>query len=80
MFKVGMFSSNPDQPCQVDGMALKQLSEAQLAKGLQVTEANPLAGLEGRASLLSRLGDALGNRQYFGGNARPGNMLGKIDT
>ena len=77
MFKVGVFSSNPDQPCQVDGPALQQLTASQLAKGLQVTESNPLAGLEGRAGLLSRLGDALSNRQYFGKDARPGNMLGK---
>ena len=76
MFKIGMFSSDPDQPCQVDGMGLQKLTIAQLARGLQVSDHNPLAGLEGRAGLLSRLGDALGNRRYFGVSARPGNMLG----
>ena len=78
MFKAGLFSSNPDQPHQADGRALKQLTVERLAKGLQVTEANPLAGLEGRAGLLQRLGEALGNRQYFGSDARPGNMLGAL--
>ena len=77
MFKVGAFSSNPDQPCQVDGAGLRRLTVQQLAKGLQVSDNNPLAGLEGRAGLLSRLGDALGNMRYFGVDARPGNMLGQ---
>lgn len=73
---MGMFSSDPNQPCQVDPLGLKKLDEQQLAKGLQVSEKNPLAGLEGRAGLLSRLADALGNQEYFGATGRPGNMLG----
>ena len=76
MFKSGLFSSNPDQPHQVDALGLKNLTPETLARGLQSTEANQLAGLEGRAGVLSRLGDALGNRTYFGVDARPGNMLG----
>jgi len=75
MFKVGMFSSDPNQPFQVDGPGLKQLTEDQLAKGLQVSDTNPLAGIEGRAGLMSRLADALANPQFFGRDARPGNML-----
>lgn len=47
-----------------------------MASGLQVTEANPIAGLEGRTGLLTRLGSALSNQQLFGPEARPGNMLG----
>lgn len=77
MFKVGMFSSNPEQPCQVDGAALKKLTVADLAKGLQVTEQNMMSGLEGRASLLIKLGDAMDNEEIFGAEGRPGNMLGK---
>ena len=76
MFKSGAFSSNADQPFQVDGKGLKQITLEQLAKGLQVSESNPLNGLDGRTGLLQRLGDALSNRAYFGVNARPGNMLG----
>lgn len=48
-----------------------------LAKGMQVSEGNPLAGLEGRAGLLMRLSNALNNQELFGVDARPGNMLGK---
>jgi hypothetical protein len=37
-----------------------------------------MAGLEGRASLLVRLADALAqNTDIFGQNGRPGNMIGQ---
>lgn len=76
LFKMGLFSSNPDQPCQVDSAALKQLSTERMAKGLQVTDDNPIDGLEGRTSLLIRLGDALHmHEKIFGSEKRPGNML-----
>ena len=76
MFKIGMFSSNPKQPFQVDALGLAQLNEAALARGLQVSATNPIAGLEGRAGLMSRLAQALRNQEFFGKTARPGNMLG----
>lgn len=76
MFKAGYFSSHSSEPCQVDGVGLKRLSVQQLARGLQVTEQNPIMGLEGRAGLMSRLGDALRNTALFGGQGRPGHMLG----
>ncbi|KAG0646526.1 Pyrimidine-degrading 14 [Hyphodiscus hymeniophilus] len=75
MFKAGMFSSNLSQPHQVDGEGLKKLTVDIMSKGLQVSELNPLAGLEGRAGLLIRLSKALNNQQLFGADARPGNML-----
>lgn len=75
MFKMGLFSSNPEQPCQVDSGGLKRLTVERMAVGLQVTSQNPIEGLEGRTNLLIRLGDALLNREIFGNDARPGNML-----
>ncbi|KAK4501756.1 hypothetical protein PRZ48_007565 [Zasmidium cellare] len=75
MFKTGLFSSNEEQPFQVDSDGLKKLTTEKMAKGLQVTDENPIDGLEGRTSLLIRLGDALTNREIFGLEARPGNML-----
>jgi len=76
MFKTGIFSSNDSQPCQVDADGLRGLTVEKMAEGLQVTQANPIAGLEGRTGLLIRLADALNNQQFFGADARPGNMLG----
>ena len=76
MFKAGYFSSDDKEPCQVDALGLKRLSAQHLAKGLQATDDNPLLGLEGRAGLMSRLGDALKNSALFGTAGRPGHMLG----
>ena len=80
MFKAGIFSSNPSAPHQVDGKGLKAMTIDTLAKGLQHSEANPLVGIEGRAGLMSRLGDALTNQLYFGASQRPGHMLGEINS
>lgn len=76
MFKAGTFSSNTTQPHQVDGEGLKNLTVSMMGTGLQVSETNPLEGLEGRANLLIRLSDALNNHELFGADGRPGNMLG----
>ncbi|KAJ5512705.1 hypothetical protein N7463_002257 [Penicillium fimorum] len=75
MFKSGLFSSDPTEPCQVDGAGLKKITVEVLAKGMQHSEQNPLAGIEGRTGLLVRLSDALNNQDFFGVDARPGNML-----
>lgn len=76
MFKAGYFSSLASEPCQVDSAGLKRLTAEQLGKGLQVTESNPIVGLDGRMGLMSRLGDALGNVGLFGADGRPGKMIG----
>lgn len=76
MFKSGLFSSNTTQQCQVDADGLRALTVDKMAAGLQVSESNPIAGLEGRTGLLIRLADALRNHSLFGADARPGNMLG----
>ncbi|KAE8349286.1 hypothetical protein BDV28DRAFT_141527 [Aspergillus coremiiformis] len=75
MFKSGLFSSDPMEPCQVDGAGLKKMTVEVLAKGMQHSENNQLAGIEGRAGLLIRLSEALNNQDFFGVDARPGNML-----
>lgn len=59
---------------------MKGLTVEVLAKALQVSETNPLAGLEGRSSLLIKLGEALDNQDLFGVDSRPGNMLGEFNV
>jgi len=76
MFKSGMFSSNPENPYQVDSAGLRRLNVQAMARGLQISETNPIDGLEGRTNLLVRLSDALRNVDLFGKTARPGNMIG----
>ena len=58
MFEAGAFSITEDDPWRVDAVALTFLTAADLAKGFQVSDKNPLVGLEGRAALLRRLGQA----------------------
>jgi hypothetical protein len=56
MFVSGAFSARPGDPLRADARALEQLSDATLLAGFQVGDANPLAGVAGRADLLRRLG------------------------
>lgn len=77
MFCQGTFSSNFEQPWQVDGKALQHLNLEILKQGFQVSSENPLVGVEGRLKLLQRLGEVISqNPTIFGKeNPRPGNML-----
>ncbi|NEO95243.1 MAG: URC4/urg3 family protein [Moorea sp. SIO3G5] len=77
MFCQGAFSSDPELPWQVDARGLQSLSAHHLAQGFQVSQANPLIGIEGRVVLLQRLGKALVDLpQMFGKvNPRPGNLV-----
>jgi Protein of unknown function (DUF1688) len=77
MFCEGVFSSNPKFPLQADAQGLQQLTTQKLAQGLQVSEENPLLGLEGRVNLLQKLGQSLLIlTQFFGAdNPRPGNLV-----
>ncbi|KAL2269664.1 hypothetical protein VTJ83DRAFT_1848 [Remersonia thermophila] len=78
MFKAGLFSGNPNNKYQVDKEGLRQLSVEKLAHGLQSRPGNEMAGLEGRSQLLIRLATALENKEFFGEDGRPGNMLDHI--
>ncbi|KAK1760158.1 hypothetical protein QBC47DRAFT_419099 [Echria macrotheca] len=79
MFKQGLFSGSRSNKYQVDKDGLQQLTVEQLAAGLQSKPGNEMTGLEGRAQLLIRLGKALAeNKEYFGDDGRPGNMLDYI--
>ncbi len=61
MFIGGAFSSDPADPFRADAAALAALTADELATGFQVGPSNPLVGLEGRAALLNRLGQAVSN-------------------
>ncbi|KAI6081822.1 DUF1688-domain-containing protein [Hypoxylon rubiginosum] len=76
MFKAGLFSGNPTNKFQVDKDGLRKLTVEQLEKGMQSRPGNEIAGLEGRAQLLIRLGGALASKtDFFGDDGRPGNMI-----
>ncbi|MEP0882848.1 URC4/urg3 family protein [Trichocoleus sp. ST-U3] len=77
MFFQGAFSSHSKSPLQVDAYGLLQLTEDALVQGFQVSEKNPLVGVEGRVQLLQRLGQVLTqNPQFFGTESpRLGNLV-----
>ncbi|KAG7095536.1 hypothetical protein E1B28_006273 [Marasmius oreades] len=81
MYANGTFSSDPNQPYRVDAEALLKITPHSLASGMQVSQGNPLIGLEGRASLLKNLGLALqASPSLFGTNPRPGNLIDFLNT
>ncbi|WP_222435644.1 DUF1688 family protein [Fluviispira vulneris] len=77
LFLAGFFSADKKSPLRVDAERLLCISEKELADGLQVTEKNPIIGLQGRLKLLHNLGHALHNDvDLFGTESqRIGNML-----
>lgn len=78
-FLDGRFSSDPDQPLQVDGSALRASTAADLGAAFGVSDTNPIVGLDGRAQLLRRLGEAMANDPAtFGRVARPGHLYDAV--
>jgi hypothetical protein len=59
MFAGGTFSSNPYDPLRVDARALAGLTVEELADGLQVSQSNPLVGLDERLPEINRLGQVM---------------------
>ena len=53
----GLFSS-PGTPLRVDAAGLRAVTTDALARAFSVARTTPLVGLEGRVTLLRRLGDA----------------------
>ncbi len=81
MFVSGAFSMRPQDPFRVDAGALLALTAEDLAAGFQAGPGNPLVGLEGRASLLNRLGRTVAtNPDIFGqdDDPRPGGLFDVI--
>jgi hypothetical protein len=78
MFEAGAFSADPNDKLRADADRLARFTVEDLARGFQVRENNPLSGLEGRAALIARLGDAaLAEPAVFAINdrARPGGLF-----
>lgn len=77
LFLQGGFSSDPQQPLRADALGLQHLPIETLASGFQVTNQNPLVGLEGRLELMQQLGQALANLPELFGQVlpRPGGLV-----
>jgi len=69
----GLFSADPANPWRADAAALAAISVKRLAAAFQHAPDNPLSGLDGRAALLCRLGEAIAAQPaIFGAPARLG--------
>lgn len=80
-FCAGMFSSDTLRPLQADSEGLRAVVTDRLAQVFQVSESNPMVGLEGRAVLLRRLGEALAEEpEVFGDPGRPAGLFDMIVT
>jgi Protein of unknown function (DUF1688) len=78
-FAAGRFSSDPKYPARADAAGLIAVTPAALAAAFQANAGNPLAGLEGRAALLNRLGSAIAKQpEIFGASGRLGGLFDRI--
>jgi Protein of unknown function (DUF1688) len=81
MFAAGAFSADPRDPLRVDAEVLANFSIADLERGLQVSDRNPLVGLDGRVDLLRRLGALVASKpDVFGSldTPRPGGLFDRF--
>ena len=77
LFASGILSSIKGDPLRADGAALADFNLGDLARAFQVSDRNPLAGLEGRAALLRSLAAAMRTEPSIFGETqpRPGKLL-----
>ena len=81
MFASGAFSADPRVPLRVDAAALANFGVAELEHGMQVSNGNPLVGMEGRADLLRRLGGLAASKPEIFGSVdrpRPGGLFDRL--
>ncbi|MHB2166669.1 URC4/urg3 family protein [Alsobacter sp. R-9] len=78
MFVAGAFSATAGDALRADADGLRRLAAEDVGAAFQVSPENPLVGLEGRASLLRRLGDVVAANPAVFGRAdtpRPGGLF-----
>jgi hypothetical protein len=81
MFTGGAFSADPREPLRADADVLANLSVADLERGMQVSDINPLVGMDGRADLLRRLGRLVASKPDIFGSVdtpRPGGLFDRL--
>jgi len=81
MFAGGAFSADSREPLRVDAGVLANLGVADLERGMQVSDGNPLVGLDGRAELLRRLGRLVASKPDIFGRSdtpRPGGLFDRL--
>jgi Protein of unknown function (DUF1688) len=80
-FAAGAFSATAGQPLRADASALQRIDTTTLTQAFQASRSNALAGAEGRAALLNRLGATVrAHPQLFAleDEPRPGGLFDAI--
>lgn len=83
MFADGAFSADPRDTLRVDAGSLSGLDAARLKCGMQVSDTNPLVGIDGRADLLRRLGAHVASKPEVFGTCdapRPGGLFDRMTS
>ena len=83
MFAAGALSAQPESPLRADAKVLETLTSDDLRRHFQASEANPLAGVDGRAALLRRLGSTVAAKPEIfarADTARPGGLYDHLAT
>lgn len=75
MYCNGFFSENSSEPFRADARRLLSITQKELGDAFQVSNENPLQGLEGRCSLLNRLGKAINSNPRIFPEKRLGNFF-----
>ena len=75
MFEKGFFG----QPFEVSADTLVNLELKDFKTALQISDDNPIDGLEGRFNLLKNFGKAIKNNEFFKGD-RPSSFLQSLDS
>ena len=81
MFADGAFSAAAFEPLRADADKLANLDVVDLARGMQVSDDNPLVGLNGRTDLLRRLGRHVTSKPDIFGSQdapRPGGLYDRL--
>jgi hypothetical protein len=79
-FEAGVFSADPARPLRVDAAALSALDPQRLSAAFQASDANPLAGVDGRIELVRKLGAALARSPTIFPGGRPGGLAVALET
>jgi hypothetical protein len=80
LFMDGGLAGAQSKPLQATAQGLQSLTVAQLQQSFQVSDSNPLIGVEGRLSLLKNLGATISQKKDLFPGGRPGGLVDYLDN
>ncbi|MNK95394.1 hypothetical protein D3C87_1156280 [compost metagenome] len=80
LFMDGGLAGAQAKPLQATAVGLQSLTVAQLQQAFQVSDSNPLVGVEGRLSLLKNLGATITQKKDLFPGGRPGGLVDYLNN